>query len=148
MVKHTTEQPPLSEKEPREPGTELNASAEREQIDRQAQNSALPEEEELDELQKRVRGFSDKKWNMIQYILGTAVGFLCGSLVTYFSSMESIGMYGTIAALVIALFVPRLSEKRLKRSLQKGRVTMMIALAVWIAATALIMAVKGVPFFI
>ena len=88
-----------------------------------------------------------KLWSVIPgFFLGAAAGFLCGALMTYFSTFESIGMYGTIGALVIAIFLPRLSEKRVKRSVQKGRIAMMISLAVWIAATALIMIAKGVPF--
>ncbi|MEN6595507.1 MAG: hypothetical protein ABFC31_11250 [Clostridiaceae bacterium] len=106
-----------------------------------------PPEEELDDLQKRVRAFSEKKWNMILYICGALVGILCGALLTYFSAMESIGMYGTIGAVLIALLLPRFAEKRVKRSVQKGRVAMMISLAVWLGVTALVMIVKGVPIF-
>lgn len=119
----------------------------------QTDTDILPEqpeeepEEELDDLQKRVRAYPEAKWNLIQRIVGAAVGALCGLLLTYFSAMESIGMYGTIGALLIALFVPRLAEKRLKRSVSKGRTAMLSALAVWIGVYALIMIAKGVPFF-
>ncbi len=148
MIKHTTEQPLQGEEESRELGTEQTATnTDRERIDQNSQGDLPPEEEELDDLQKRVRDFPDEKWNNIQYILGIAVGLLCGALVTYFSRFESIGSYGTIAALVIAIFVPRLAEKRVKRSVQKGRIAMLISLAVWIAMTALIMVARGVPFF-
>ncbi len=134
------EQSPLDENETQGDGLEPGANA-------GSQAEAPQAEEALDELQARVRGYSKKKWTAIQCVIGVAVGFLCGALVTYFSTLESIGMYGTIAALLIAIFVPRLSEKRVKRSVQKGRVAMMIALAVWIAASALMMALQGVPFF-
>lgn len=140
-----TEQPPLDEQETRDAEAKQDAIADTERP-AAAQSEAPQAEEELDDLQTRVRGYSEKKWNTIQYVLGAAAGFLCGALMTYFSTFESIGMYGTIGALVIAIFLPRLSEKRVKRSVQKGRIAMMISLAVWIAATALIMIAKGVPF--
>jgi len=72
---------------------------------------------------------------------------LCGFLLAYFSAMESLGMDGTIGALLIALFVPGVAKKRLKRSVNKGRTAMLSALALWIAVYAIIMVVKGVPFF-
>lgn len=105
------------------------------------------EPEELDDLQKRVRDYSDRKWNVILTVCGGLVGLLCGALLTVFSAMESIGMYGTIGAVVIALLLPRFAEKRVKRSVQKGRVAMMIALALWLAVTAAVMIIKGVPIF-
>lgn len=146
MIKDTTQQTKQSEIE--ETGIEQKTGNNPEQDVMEPQNDLPPEQEELDELQIKIRGYSEKKWNTIQYVCGTALGFLCGALVTYFASLESIGMYGTIAALLIAMFVPRIAEKRVKRSIQRGRVTMMIALAVWIAVTALIMALQGVPFFV
>ena len=105
------------------------------------------EPEELDDLQQRVRDYSDRKWNAILTVCGGLVGLLCGALLTVFSAMESIGMYGTIGAVVIALLLPRFAEKRVKRSIQKGRVAMMIALALWPAVTAAVMIIKGVPIF-
>ncbi len=105
------------------------------------------EPEELDDLQQRVRDYSDRKWNAILTVCGGLVGLLCGALLTVFSAMESIGMYGTIGAVVIALLLPRFAEKRVKRSIQKGRVAMMIALALWLAVTAAVMIIKGVPIF-
>jgi hypothetical protein len=109
---------------------------------------AEPEpEEELDDLQKRVRAYPEAKWNLLQRIGGALIGIVCGLLLTYFSNMQSIGMYGTIGARLIALFVPRIAEKRLKRSVNKGRIALLSALALWIAAYALIMIARGVPFF-
>lgn len=105
------------------------------------------EPEELDDLQKRIRDYSDRKWNAILIICGGLVGLLCGALLTVFSAMESIGMYGTIGAVVIALLLPKFAEKRVKRSVQKGRVAMMIALTLWLVATAAVMFIKGVPVF-
>ena len=105
------------------------------------------EPEELDDLQQRVRDYSDRKWNAILTVCGGLVGLLCGALLTVFSAMASIGMYGTIGAVVIALLLPRFAEKRVKRSVQKGRVAMMISLALWLAVTAAVMIIKGVPIF-
>ncbi len=100
---------------------------------------------ELDELQTRVHNYPDSKWALIQRVCGAALGATCGLLLTYLGNFPSIGMYGTIGAVLIALFVPNLIEKRIKRSVQKGRVALLIALAVWLGAYALIMILRGVP---
>ena len=56
-------------------------------------------------------------------------------------------MYGTIGAVLIALLLPRMAKSASKRSIQKGRVAMMIALALWLVVTAAAMLIKGVPIF-
>ncbi len=101
--------------------------------------------EELDELQTKVRALPEARWVLLQRAVGAALGLLCGLLLTYFGSFESTGMFGTVGAVLIALFVPGVIEKRVKRSVQKGRVALMIALGVWLAAYALIMLASGVP---
>ena len=101
--------------------------------------------EELDDLQKKVRDLPESKWNLYQTIGGAVTGAVCGFLLTEVSSYPSIGMYGTIAAALLALFGPRMIEKRLKRTVQKARVWMMIALGVWLLAKMLIMLLSGVP---
>ena len=107
-----------------------------------------PPQEELDELQTKVHNLPEAKWNLYQRIGGAVLGLLCGYLLTYFGSYESVGMFGTIAAVVIALFAPNLIEKRLKRSLQKGRVALMIGLAAWMLAYLLIMLLSGTPMLV
>mgnify|MGYP001617963430 CR=1 FL=1 len=101
--------------------------------------------EELDDLQKKVRDIPEQKWDLYQYIGGAVAGLVCGFLLTTVSSYPSIGMYGTIAAALLALFGPRMIEKRVKRTVQKGRIAMMIALGVWLLANLLIMLISGVP---
>ena len=110
--------------------------------------TVTPPQEELDELQTKVRNLPEAKWTLYQRIGGGILGLLCGYLLTYFGSYESVGMFGTIAAVVIALFAPNLIEKRLKRSLQKGRVALMIGLAVWMLAYLLIMLLSGTPMLV
>ena len=101
--------------------------------------------EELDDLQTKVRNLPEAKWNLFQRIGGAVMGLLCGYLLTYFGQYESIGMYGTIAAVLIALFVPGMIEKRVKRSVQKARVALMIALGAFMLAYLLIMVLNGTP---
>ncbi len=101
--------------------------------------------EELDDLQTKVRNLPEAKWNLFQRIGGAVMGLLCGYLLTYFGQYESIGMYGTIAAVLVALFVPGMIEKRVKRTVQKGRVALMLALAAWMLAYLLIMLLNGTP---
>jgi len=104
--------------------------------------------EELDELQRKVRAIPEQRWNLIQRAAGAALGLICGFLLTYLGSFESTGMYGTIGAVLIALFVPNMAEKRIKRPVQKGRIALMIALGIWLAAYALIMIVRGEPILV
>ena len=106
---------------------------------------ATPPTEELDELQTKVRNLPEAKWTLYQRIGGGFLGLLCGYLLTYFGSYESVGMYGTIAAVLIALLAPNLIEKRVKRSLQKGRVALMLGLAAWMLVYLAIMLLNGTP---
>ncbi len=101
--------------------------------------------EEFDDLQRKVHSYSDQQWILFQRIGGGVLGLLCGYLLTYFGNFESIGMYGTIAAVLIALFVPGMVEKRVKRSVQKGRFALMIGLGIWLLAYLGIMLIQGVP---
>ena len=101
--------------------------------------------EDLDELQTRVRSYSDRKWALILRIGGALLGAICGLMLTYFSNFESIGMFSTIGAVLIALLLPNVIEKRVKRSVQKGRTAMLIALAAWLVLFTLIMVLMGVP---
>ena len=102
-------------------------------------------QEELDDLQTKVRNLPESKWNLLQRIVGGALGLLCGYLLSFFSTYESVGMYGNIAAVLIALFVPGMIEKRVKRSVQKGRIALMIGLGVWLAAYLAFMLISGQP---
>lgn len=111
----------------------------------QQNNAEQMPPEELDDLQKKIHDYSEKQWNLMQRAGGAVVGLACGFMLTHLSSYESIGMYGTIGAALIALFVPRLIEKRVKRSVQKGRVALMIALGVWLISYMLFMLISGVP---
>ena len=132
---------------PRHADKEKGNCMEQQNENRQGPTNGSASPEELDDLQKRVRAMPDKKWNALMTISGAILGVLCGVLLTYFSAMESIGMYGTIGALLLAMLVPRLAERRLRRSVQRGRVALMIALGVWIAASAAIMFAGGTPIF-
>ena len=102
-------------------------------------------QEELDDLQTKVRNLPESKWNLLQRIAGGALGLLCGYLLSFFSTYESVGMYGNIAAVLIALFVPGMIEKRVKRSVQKGRIALMIGIGVWLLAYLAFMLINGQP---
>jgi hypothetical protein len=111
----------------------------------QPNNTEHQPPEELDDLQTKVRDLPESKWNLYQTIGGAVTGAVCGYLLTELSSYPSIGMYGTIGAALLALFGPRLVEKRVKRTVQKARIWMMIALGVWLLAKLLFMLISGVP---
>lgn len=101
--------------------------------------------EELDELQQRIHDYPEKTWALIQRACGAALGLLCGVLLTYFSNFESIGMISTIAAVLIALLLPNVIEKRVKRKITKGRTAMLIGLAAWLVGYTAVMLLQGVP---
>jgi len=107
------------------------------------QNDQPPEE--LDDLQKKVQAYSEKQWTLIQRVAGVLLGLLSGFLLTYFGAFESTSLYGTIGALLIALLLPNMVEKRIKRSVQKGRIMLMIALGVSLVIYAVYMLASGVP---
>ena len=111
----------------------------------QPNNAEHQPPEELDDLQTKVRDLPESKWNLYQTIGGAVTGAVCGYLLTELSSYPSIGMYGTIGAALLALFGPRLVETRVKRTVQKARIWMMIALGVWLLAKLLFMLISGVP---
>ncbi len=107
-----------------------------------------PEEqppEELDALQKKVRSFPEKQWLLIQRAGGAFLGLLCGFLLTYLGNFDSTRLYGTIGAVLVALLLPNFIEKRIKRTVQKGRVMLMIGLGVWLVVYAAIMLMSGNP---
>ena len=49
------------------------------------------------------------------------------------------------AAVLIALLLPNVIEKRVRRKIQKGRAAMLIGLAAWLVGYTLIMVLSGVP---
>ena len=100
---------------------------------------------ELDDLQKKVQAYPEQQWILFQRLGGAALGLLSGYLLTFFSSYPSIGMYGTIAAVLIALLVPNMIEKRVKRSVRKGRVALMIGLGAWLLVFLAYMLIQGTP---
>lgn len=102
-------------------------------------------QEELDDLQKKIHAIPDDRWLLIQRIGGTFLGLLSGFLLTYLGNFDSTRMYGTIGAVVVAMLVPNLTERRIKRSVQKGRLMMLIALGAWLVVYAGIMLLSGKP---
>lgn len=129
---------PLEENKPVLPEQDADVSASKQDV------SPNPEEE-LDELQTRVRNYPEKKWKRVQWAVGALLGFLCGALLTYFANMESIGMAGTIGAVLIALLAPNMIEKRVRRSIRNGRTALILALAVWLVGYMVSMLIQGVP---
>ncbi len=100
-------------------------------------------EEELNEVQKRVRAYSDKRWRTMQIVCGALLGAACGALLTFFGTSETTGVYATGGALLIALVAPNMAEKRLRRPVRQGRVAMIISLAVWLAITTAVALLSG-----
>ena len=136
----------MEQNETRNPETNPETKPETEpEAKLQPNNTEHQPPEELDDLQTKVRDLPESKWNLYQTIGGAVTGAVCGYLLTELSSYPSIGMYGTIGAALLALFGPRLVEKRVKRTVQKARIWMMIALGVWLLAKLLFMLISGVP---
>ncbi|MEL7608652.1 MAG: hypothetical protein AAGU74_04045 [Bacillota bacterium] len=79
----------------------------------------LPEPE-LTGLAKTIAELPDDKWVLYQRIAGVLVGVLSGVCLFGFNN-TSIGTYGFIGAIVLAVVVPNLFEKHYKRKISVAR---------------------------
>jgi len=92
------------------------------------EETAAPEDTRTD-FQRRCAAISDKKWNIIQSIGGVILG---GAVVFFLfggTSDDAFSIF-TVYALVLAMFVPKYVEKTCDRNLDRGRIVMVIAIAV------------------
>ena len=100
---------------------------------------SILEDSDMSAFQKTLARMNDKTWNLCQRILGAVLGILA-CVALFWDSIsgadpEQKGFsYSLIVAVVIAILVPNIIEKRGLRKIPKARTTMAIALLVCIVA--------------
>lgn len=101
-----------------------------------AAHDPAPEEEEDDpgptDFQIKVAAISEEKWKIYQVLAGVFLGLLCGGCLTIGGQLLS-GSTSAILAFGIALIIPGILEKQSARKIPRLRITMCIALFVWLA---------------
>jgi len=129
--------------EPNAPNTDAHAAAESQY------DSASEEPEEQadgDRLQQSVAAMPQRRWNVVQIVGGVLLGCVCDALLLLLGAIESVGVYSTFAALLFALVVPGLIEKRVGRTVRHGQTAMLGTLAVWILGYGVLLLCAGTPF--
>ena len=102
------------------------------------QDSIL-EDSDMSAFQKTLARMNDKTWNLCQRILGAVLGILA-CVALFWDSIsgadpEQKGFsFSLIVAVVIAILVPNIIEKRGLRKIPKARTTMAITLLICIVA--------------
>lgn len=97
-------------------------------------------------LAERIRGMPERRWSAVQIVGGVLLGCVCGALLMVLGAIESVGMYGTFAALVLALVAPQMIEKRVGRSVRRGQTAMLGTLAAWVLGYGAPLLCAGTPF--
>lgn len=95
---------------------------------------SILEDSGMNGFQKFIARMDDKKWTLVQRIVGAVLGVAAGLSLFWNSSenSEQVFSWSMILAIVIAMIVPNILEKQGGRRVPKLRVALVIALAVMI----------------
>lgn len=113
--------------------------------DDELQDSIL-EDSGMTGFQKFIAKMDDARWTLVQRVAGALLGILTGVSLFWngFGGSEEGGFsYSLIFAVVIALVVPNIIEKKGLRRIPKLRVALVISLLVMIVAYAIVMGVRS-----
>ena len=92
---------------------------------------SILEDSDMNAFQKFIARLDDKKWKLYQRIAGAVLGLLaCVALFWKNGEEQGTFSYGLIIAMIIALIVPNILEKRALRKMGVMRITMAIAMGV------------------
>lgn len=81
--------------------------------------------------EKRVKAISEARWTLYQILGGSVIGII--TVITLFFGGKGKGFsYGFMAAVVLALLAPNWLEDRARRKVTKGRIAMIVVIAVGI----------------
>lgn len=99
----------------------------------QVQESIL-EDSDMNGFQKAIARMSEKTWTIVQRVVGALLGIASGVALFWNggSDTESGFSYSLIVAVVIAMLIPNLIEKKGLRRIPKLRIALVIALAAMI----------------
>ena len=96
---------------------------------------SILEDSDMNAFQKFIARLDDKKWKLYQRIAGAVLGLLaCVALFWKNGEEQGTFSYGLIIAMIIALIVPNILEKRALRNMGVMRITMAIAMGVAVLA--------------
>lgn len=103
--------------------------------DDELQESIL-EDSGMNAFQKTLARMDDKKWALVQRVVGALMGLLCGVALFWNTSDSQQGgfSYSLIIAVLIALVLPNIIEKQGMRRAPQLRIAMVITLAIMIVA--------------
>lgn len=122
------------------PDTAMNAD--------EVQESIL-EDSDMSGFQKTIARFSEKAWTRIQLVIGALLGLATGIALFWNggSDNEQGFSYSLIVAIVIAMLIPNLLERKGLRRIPKLRIALVVVLAVMIVLYFIYFAfVKGMSF--
>lgn len=99
----------------------------------QVQESIL-EDSDMNSFQKAIARMSEKTWTIVQRVVGALLGIASGVALFWNggSDTESGFSYSLIVAVVIAMLIPNLIEKKGLRRIPKLRIALVISLAAMI----------------
>ena len=108
-----------------DPVEEMNAD--------QVQESIL-EDSDMNGFQKAIARMSEKTWTIVQRVVGALLGIASGVALFWNGGSDTEGgfSYSLIVAVVIAMLIPNLIEKKGLRRIPKLRIALVIALAAMI----------------
>ena len=86
-----------------------------------------------------------EQWKWYQIAGGFLLGSIAGVLIIFFSGMESIGTFALLGAVLAALFLPQYIARQADRAIPLLRLVLIITLAVWMAASLIVLIASGVP---
>lgn len=101
----------------------------------EVQESIL-EDSGMNSVQKAIARLSEKSWNTIQYVLGAILGLATGAALFWNGGgdNEQGFSYSLIVAVIIAMLIPNLLERKGLRRIPKLRIALVIVLAIMIVA--------------
>ena len=99
----------------------------------QVQESIL-EDSDMNSFQKAIARMSEKTWTIVQRVVGALLGIASGVALFWNGGSDSEGgfSYSLIVAVVIAMLIPNLIEKKGLRRIPKLRIALVISLAAMI----------------
>lgn len=100
------------------------------------------EDSDMSGFQKFIARMDDAKWKLVQRIFGVFLG-ICSAVALFWPGQEGKGgTYSLIIAVVIALLIPNILEKRGGRKLTQARFAMAITLGIAVVAFFIMTGIK------
>jgi hypothetical protein len=109
------------------------------------EEAAVSQEEPATDFMRWAASRTAEQWKWYQIAGGFLLGSIAGVLIIFFSGMESIGTFALLGAVLAALFLPQYIARQADRAIPLLRLVLIITLAVWMAASLIVLIASGVP---